>query len=296
MSGLIANPLLRGSILALLAVAAGLWLSGQWPAAFADGGSDAIVFGGLEADPVTSTNEISFFWEAGSSDGVELRPTLVIQEGSSTPKLAQVAAYSSEEQNPMPMIEGGMYYAWTMVVGLAPCTEHRLWVANLPKALMDAVMTNFTDAHWDQMTARSKPLRFWTRAADGSGCDLNPNRQTSEPQIEQLVWSNDRKPMKRRAQVEWHNPGGVEPVVMIKRLGDDEGPEQVATLRHAQNPMAPGAAAAMIKDLEPCSKYRVRVYERHPNFGSVDDPLRVFRGNHDRKSNGVVIRTAGCNE
>ncbi len=282
--------------LLVLSVAAGLWISSQWSTILADGGSDTIVFGDLEADPVTSTNEISFYWEASTSDGVELRPTFVLQEGDDPPKLAEVAAYSSEEQNPMPMIESGSYYSWTMVVGLIPCTEHRLWVANLPKELMDAVMTHFTDAHWAQMTERSKPLRFWTRSADGSGCDLNPSRQTSKPQIEQLVWTNQQKPMKRRAEVEWRNPGGVEPVVMVKRLGEDEGPEQLASLRGTMNPMVPGAVSAMIRGLEPCSTYRVRVYERHPNFGSVDEPLRVFRGNQDRKSNGVVIRTAGCND
>ena len=281
------------SFLALILIAGvSLWLSDQRPTLSADGGENGIVFGDLEADPVTSANEISFYWEASTTDGVELRPTFVIQEGNSAPKLAEVASYSSEEQNPMPMIEAGSYYSWTMVVGLRPCLEHRLWLAHLPKELMDAVMTDFTEDLWARMTARSNPLRFWTRSADGGGCDLNPSRKTTSALIEGLAKTSN--PKQRQVAVRWRNPGGIEPVVMVKRLGTEEGTERLASLKRAQNPLAPGATEATINRLEPCTRYRVRVYERHPAFGSAEQPLRVFRGNQDRKTNGIVIQTSGC--
>lgn len=278
----------------ILAAVLVVCLSSLWSIATADDGVGGVTIGDIDADPVTSNNEISFFWEASTTDGAELRPTFVIQEGTDAPKLAQIASYSSEDHNPMPMIEHGDYYAWNMVVGMTPCREHRLWIAHLPKDLMDDVMSNFTQALWDQMTVRSVPLRFWTRSADGSGCDLNPSRKTASAQVDNLVWEG--KPKKRIAMIEWQNPGGIEPVVMVKRLGADEGAEQLASLRRAENPLAPGATSATIKGLEPCTQYRVRVYERHPNFGSDADPLRVFRGNQDRKTNSVTIRTSGCNQ
>ncbi len=292
------KTLLTGRIakLALVGSIAGVclaWMGGDMLPIGADAGDSGIEIADIEADPA-GARDISLYWMATTSDGAELQPAFVIQQGNRSPELAEVAGYSNEEQNPMPMIDSGTYYAWTMVVGLKPCRPYRLWVAHLPMDMTDEAMIDMSAYLWDQMTVRSKPVRFWTRSEDGLGCNVNPTRRTTSVQIEDLVWLDKRDGKKRIANMRWQNPGGVEAVVMIKDMDSEDGSEELASLRRAGNPLGPGVTSATIKDLEPCTTYRVRVYERHPNFGSVDQPLRVFRGNPDRKTNSVVVETGGC--